>query len=240
MSRMGKARRSMVAPFAVLLGLLGVPAAPAAAQEAVPTSTRCESRDLRWVHCELDTRQGVDLVRQMSDTPCIRDTDWGTDERGVWVARGCRADFRARGAGSTEEPRTVARRMIRCESRSGRVATCPVTLRGAPVRLLRQMSSFPCRAGESWGVERNEIWVSRGCKAEFEIGDRDGGFPPGPRALECESKDQRRRSCGTTVEVGVKLHQQLSHAPCVEGQSWGWDAGGVWVDQGCRARFAVE
>ncbi len=211
----------------------------AAEQDALPTAVRCESRDLRWVHCPLDSRRGVDLVRQISDTPCIRDTDWGVDERGVWVARGCRADFRARGAVQSDRA-TVTRRMIRCESRSGRVESCPVSLRGAPVRLLRQMSSFPCRAGESWGVERSGIWVSRGCKGEFEIGDREAGFPPGPRLLQCESKDRRKRTCGTTVEIGVRLHEQLSDTECVEGQSWGWSREGVWVDRGCRGRFAVE
>lgn len=220
--------------------LLALWSAAAGAQErSAETSVRCESRDLRWVHCPLDSRGGVDLVRQISDTPCIRDTDWGVDERGVWVARGCRAEFRARGARVEAAP-VPTRRMIRCESRSGRLVSCPVNLRGAPVRLLRQQSSLPCRAGESWGVERNEIWVSRGCKAEFEIGLREGGFPPGPRILECESKDLRRRACGTTVETGVRLRQQLSDSPCIEGESWGWDAEGVWVDRGCRARFAVD
>ncbi|AKC87832.1 DUF3011 domain-containing protein [Pseudoxanthomonas suwonensis] len=196
---------------------------------------RCESEELRRVHCPMDTGNGVDLVRQLSGSACIREVDWGLDTHGVWVARGCRAEFRARDAGAT-----VARRVIRCESSSGRTRSCAVSLRGAPVRLLRQSSVLPCRRDESWGVGRNEVWVSRGCKGEFEIGDRDGGFPPGQRLLTCESKDRVRRDCGTTVEHGVVLLHQLSGMPCEEGVSWGWGAERVWVDKGCRAQFGVE
>ncbi len=115
-----------------------------------------------------------------------------------------------------------------------------MVLRGAPVRLLRQLSALPCRRDESWAVGRNEIRVSRGCKAEFEVGDRDGGFPPGPRLVTCESKGQLRRSCGTTIEQGASLRRQLSGMPCEEGRSWGWDAGRIWVDKGCRGEFIVE
>jgi Protein of unknown function (DUF3011) len=35
----------------------------------------------------------VRLVRQRSDTDCILGRTWGYDPRGIWVDRGCRADF---------------------------------------------------------------------------------------------------------------------------------------------------
>src|SRR5690606_39749088 len=60
------------------------------------SSDRCESPDTRRVHCPMDTSRGVVLVRQLSQNACIRDTDSGVDTLGVWVARGCRAEFRAR------------------------------------------------------------------------------------------------------------------------------------------------
>ena len=133
-----------------------------------------------------------------------------------------------------------SRRIVRCESRRGATQTCPVNLRGAQVRLHRQLSAFPCRRDESWGVVRNGIWVGRGCKAEFELGDREAGFPPGPRLLACESRDRIRRFCGISVEGGVRLLRQLSSSPCEQGRSWGWDGDGVWVDAGCRAEFEVD
>jgi hypothetical protein len=33
------------------------------------------------------------LVRQRSGSPCIEGRTWGRDRSGVWVDRGCRADF---------------------------------------------------------------------------------------------------------------------------------------------------
>ena len=35
----------------------------------------------------------------------------------------------------------------------------------------------------------------------------------------------------------VILVRQLSDSRCVQGQTWGWDARGVWVDRGCRGEF---
>ena len=38
---------------------------------------------------------------------------------------------------------------------------------------------------------------------------------------------------------GAALQKQVSRAPCVQGRNWRWDAGGIWVKDGCRADFAV-
>ena len=203
---------------------------------------RCESRDMEWVHCDMPVEQGVDLVRQLSDSSCIRGTEWGTDRSGVWVTLGCRGEFRSRapaGGSAAGGPRLV-RRVLRCES-NGRPQNCPVVLQGAPVRLLRQLSAIPCREGHSWGVRRNEIWVTRGCQGDFEIGASDGsGFLDVPRTLVCESKSRQRRFCGASIGKSARLNKQLSGSPCEEGTGWGWDARGVWVDKGCRAEFLVN
>ncbi len=55
---------------------------------------RCESRDGRSQHCPARTGGGVELVRQLSRSECIRGRNWGWDERGIWVSGGCRAEFR--------------------------------------------------------------------------------------------------------------------------------------------------
>ncbi len=63
-------------------------------------------------------------------------------------------------------------------------------LRGVPVRLLRQLSLFPCKKNVTWGRKHHEIWVSSGCKGEFELGAEDGsGFVDMPWRLICESKN---------------------------------------------------
>ncbi|KAB7765305.1 hypothetical protein CKY51_15815 [Xanthomonas maliensis] len=206
------------------------------AQERGSGVVRCESKDLARVHCPMETREGVQLVRQLSETSCIRDSEWGVERDGVWVEQGCRAEF----APARVAAAPLMRRVVRCDSNGGRVS-CPVVLRGAPVRLLRQRSVWPCKEGRTWGVERNEIWVSRGCDGEFEVGAEDGsGFVQVPRPLTCESKSRARRMCGVTVEHGVRMARQISGSPCVEGQTWGWSRDGVWVNDGCRAEFIVD
>jgi hypothetical protein len=225
-------------PLAVLIVLLAPWALPPAhAQEpGLPGWVRCESRDMGREHCPIDTRQGVELVRQLSGNACIRGSEWDVERGGIWVALGCRGEFRALGA--TASPQT--RRVVRCES-DGRQNSCPVMLRGAPVRLLRQLSVWPCKEGRSWGVRRNEIWVSRGCEGEFELGGEDGaGFVDVPRLVTCESKSNARRLCGITIERGARLQRQLSRTACVEGSTWGWSRDGVWVDEGCRGEFVVD
>jgi hypothetical protein len=54
---------------------------------------RCESNDGRRAFCRADTRGGVQLFRQLSDTDCVRNQTWGWDRDGIWVSGGCRADF---------------------------------------------------------------------------------------------------------------------------------------------------
>jgi hypothetical protein len=117
-----------------------------------------ESRDMGWVHCDIEVANGVDLVRQLSSNSCIRGSEWGTDRSGVWVTLGCRAEFRARRAAGAAPP---ARRQAPGPPCGAlRVqwppAERPVRLDGAPVRLLRQLSVLPCREGQGWGYKRNE------------------------------------------------------------------------------------
>jgi hypothetical protein len=53
----------------------------------------CASDDGRRRYCDADTRGGVRLLRQRGNAECRLDYSWGYDRRGIWVDRGCRADF---------------------------------------------------------------------------------------------------------------------------------------------------
>lgn len=66
-------------------------AAPVRADERTIT---CESRKFRYTYCRVDTDNRVRLARQRSDTRCRLWDNWGYDRRGVWVDRGCAAEFR--------------------------------------------------------------------------------------------------------------------------------------------------
>jgi hypothetical protein len=71
---------------AVLAVLLAVP--PAFAREV-----RCESRDHRYTYCPVQTYGDVTLRNERSHEACFYGRSWGYDHRGIWVDRGCRADF---------------------------------------------------------------------------------------------------------------------------------------------------
>ena len=55
---------------------------------------RCESRDGRQRFCGVP--QGLrqaQIVRQLSNTRCEYNYNWGFRRDGVWVDQGCRAEF---------------------------------------------------------------------------------------------------------------------------------------------------
>ena len=61
----------------------------------------------------------------------------------------------------------------------------------------------------------------------------------GVSTVRCESNDNRMRLCRVDTAGGVRLVDQDSRSPCVLGRSWGYDRNGIWVSQGCRAKFQV-
>jgi hypothetical protein len=64
----------------------------------------CASDDGRRRTCPINTGSGnVRLVNQRSGTACVQGRTWGFNRTGIWVDRGCRADFEVgglRGSGS--------------------------------------------------------------------------------------------------------------------------------------------
>jgi len=59
--------------------------------------------------------------------------------------------------------------LVRCESRNNRSERCGVDTLRADVQISRQLSSANCQLGYNWGFDRNGIWVSNGCRAEFTV-----------------------------------------------------------------------
>ena len=119
---------------------------------------------------------------------------------------------------------------------------CPLNAYSG-VQIIRQRSEAACIYGRTWGVAGDSIWVDRGCRADFAVGPGDYTYDPGfsrsVRTFYCSSDDFNFRGCRANTFGGVRLIRQRSEAPCVFGQTWGFDERGVWVDRGCRADFAV-
>lgn len=59
-------------------------------------------------------------------------------------------------------------------------------------------------------------------------------------SVKCESNNGRRNYCGNYNASDVRLDRQISGSPCIQGQTWGVDRGGLWVDRGCRAYFIIR
>ncbi len=127
-------------------------------------------------------------------------------------------------------------RHITCESTHNRQQFCRIDTRGG-VQLQRQLSNAACRKNQTWGYDRNGIWVDRGCRAEFRVGSGDRWR--GQR-LTCSADGNRRQVCRADVRNEVILIRQLSRAPCRLNSSWGYNRRGVWVDNGCRAEFEIR
>jgi len=62
-----------------------------------------------------------------------------------------------------------AQSTITCESRNGQYQACSANTSGG-VTLSRQLSSQGCWQNDTWGFDRNRVWVTRGCRAEFRVG----------------------------------------------------------------------
>ena len=200
---------------------------------------RCESDRTEQHYCEVDTDEGITLVKQLSKTPCMQGRNWDYDRHGVWVSHRCRAEFITGKSVPVEDK--VEGKLVRCESLGNRLEHCPVETRNG-VRLTRLLSKSDCVENIDWGYDETGIWTARGCRAEFRVGRIDASASPidtRSTKLLCESDDRLRKRCEVTVEKGVDLLRQLSRTRCVKGTNWDWDGAGIWVDKGCRAEFGV-
>ncbi|MBB3227571.1 hypothetical protein FHW69_002194 [Luteibacter sp. Sphag1AF] len=157
---------------------------------------------------------------------------------------------------------------VYCASNDGRFSRCSVPWADAVV--VRQESDTRCVRGQTWGFDRNGIWVDRGCRAQFAAAGGRGDWGPGPgrppyggggypgngggpgwgdgygrpnreTVIECNSSRNRFTRCDIDIgRGGARLIRRTSDSRCDEGQSWGWDRRGIWVNDGCRAQFGVD
>jgi hypothetical protein len=134
-------------------------------------------------------------------------------------------------------------RIVTCASPGGRVY-CPADATFG-VRLQQQLGKTACTESSSWGYDVHGIWVERGCKGLFVLGDRKHDFIrsnspyPGMRMINCSSENDGRQVCDADTRFGITLTRQLSDKDCVFNQTWGYDDWHVWVSRGCRADFAL-
>ena len=71
---------------------------------------------------------------------------------------------------------------------------------------------------------------------------QDGAASPAPPTtitIKCSSKPGERQHCAADTSHGVALAKSAGQSPCLLGRTWGYDAQGVWVSDGCAGEFVV-
>lgn len=91
---------------------------------------------------------------------------------------------------------------------------------GLAIALVAQAATQPALA-QGWGGSGGS-W-------------QNGGFAG---EIVCRSRGNREQFCPARTENRVVLLEQISQSPCIEGQTWRQDPGGVFVRRGCQGRFA--
>ena len=170
--------------------------------EYLPVKVTCESEKNRSRECAMNTRGGVRIVRQLSQTKCVEGVNWKVNRNAVWVDDGCRAEFESiggysgsgSGSGGGYRPSGSLPARVTCESEERRMKECAMNTRGS-VRMVKQLSSARCVEGVNWGLNRNSIWVKDGCRAVFELvggsGSSSSGGPPSSAVRACNAVQDR-------------------------------------------------
>ncbi|MFL5495014.1 MAG: DUF3011 domain-containing protein [Gemmatimonadales bacterium] len=84
-------------------------------------------------------------------------------------ARGQVVDFKTTTRGSYRPgPSPGGTTRLTCDSHENRRNECPLP-EHVEVRLVRVISSNPCLEGRTWGSDDRKIWVTGGCRGEFEL-----------------------------------------------------------------------
>lgn len=202
-----------------------------------PRVVTCESVNNAYSDCERVGNTTVAVARQISDSACVEGLSWGVRGGVLWVDRGCRAEFSVGGASTAVAGGSYGTgTTLVCESVDGRLRQCPVNTTGG-VQLVRQLSNSACTFNRTWGWDSRGVWVNEGCRAEFSVGS---AAPVATSVVVCESVNNRRNHCPADTRYGVDLVRQLSDSSCIRNRTWGEDARGIWVTEGCRAEFAVR
>ena len=156
----------IIALLAAAIFLLAPGKAHAQQYSGASTSIRCRSTDGRFRHCPVNGWvRGAQLTRQISGANCAQGRSWGYDNMGVWVDRGCQGEFQVWTGGRPGGRSTV----VRCSSQDGGRKTCPAGGRIANALVDQQFSGSPCIQGTTWGFDSRNLWVTRGCRADFRV-----------------------------------------------------------------------
>ncbi|MFO1394118.1 MAG: DUF3011 domain-containing protein [Steroidobacteraceae bacterium] len=209
-----------------------------AAVGAQASTITCESRNDAYQACPVDTSHGVRLTQQLSSQGCWQNDTWGYDRNRIWVDRGCRAQFQVGESSSSSSGNGDAL-----------AAAAVVGLAAAAIIASNQKDdhhnnkhnnnydNYDNRYSNSYYDDYYNRHDDR-----YYSNTRYGynGYGGDPRRIFlCESRNGHRNYCNIPIRGHVEVFKQRSSKSCTYGRSWGVNGKNVWVDDGCRADFAV-
>jgi hypothetical protein len=155
---------------------------------ALVASLNCESMDGKWhAHdrnsiemnrgCREEFHAGGDNLPpgrsdRYGDAPVLAVFDQGVRDHPVAPPEHHRGvDPRTHDDGSDTTGRGMRNgRNFSCASTGSDVTWCRQAVdQRNEVEIRRQLSRTACTYGHSWGIDRSDVWVSHGCRAEFVI-----------------------------------------------------------------------
>ena len=140
-------------------------------------------------------------------------------------------------------PLSASAARISCESRDYHRNYCPAGGNIASARLVVQQSRSACIQGRTWGYDNRGIWVTQGGSGEFDFRwSREPTPTPGPgRPIACESRNYQEAFCPVRPLIArAWLDEQRSPTTCIQGETWGFQGNGIWVNGGCSGVFAFQ
>lgn len=99
-----------------------------------------------------------------------------------------------------------------------------------------QLAYYLDRVEDGWGMPEVRGDISGSLRGRD--GRRWSGSSWSGATLVCSSNDRRRRECRTPFKGRPVLVENISGTRCIEGRNFGGGGGTMWVDDGCRGRFA--
>lgn len=128
----------------------------------------CESADGTRRHCPAESKHGIAIAKRMGEAACVLDETWGFDDEGIWVDKGCSAQFALGGFRLPSKSVPALAVLIKCESIDGNDKECPITINRG-IGLVRVLGENACVLNRSWGYHPKGIWVTSDCRAEFAV-----------------------------------------------------------------------
>jgi hypothetical protein len=125
------------------------------------TRITCASPNNTRQECRFPGSDRARFIAQAGRQQCRVNDTFGWTNGGVWVDRGCQAIFEVSGSGSYTTRMT-------CESQGAARQQCAIAGATA-IRLARQTSANPCRLNDTYGIGFGYIWVSSGCRGDFDV-----------------------------------------------------------------------